>query len=561
MSTTPGGEKASRARPSAVGWAGSVAAGLNDVTGPWPGLLLDVGDLELLQHAQPGPAAGGGGEVLQHAGRALLERGGAVGAARHHAQRQPRAVEPVRRALQQPPRGELGREAVGGGDGQACQPRDLGEAVLTALRERHQDRSDLARDRSAGFGRVACHGAAPPTSSCDLRVGQENTAPAWLTSASFRRQHPQCASSPWFPRVVARETRGLHRGERERPGQDLRVELDWLETFLAVADRGGFTAASATVHRSQSRVSAHIAALERDLGVRLIDRTHRPARLTAAGEVFARHAREVVAGVGAARSAVGALRGMDAEPITVLTTPCIGAAFFPVILAELAQTHPGMRVSLVERAGLDLERRLLGRRPRRSPSSRAARHAAAAGSARAPALAGAAAGRRARLRRAGSRRRSRVARRARGPTVDRRRRGGRASSSRRRARAEVLGQLAARGRAVQPRAIVDTPADHDRAGAGGRRRRCRQRGCARPPRPLRPRRPRHRRTRRCAGTSSGTGTTRSPRRRRAWSCSAPSSTLRRRPARQPSGGVGSDDLVRPRGGWGSARPCRRWRPS
>ena len=51
------------------------------------------------------------------------------------------------------------------------------------------------------------------------------------------------------------------------PGQDLRVELDWLETFLAVADRGRFTAASATVHRSQSRVSAHIAALERDLTI------------------------------------------------------------------------------------------------------------------------------------------------------------------------------------------------------------------------------------------------------------------------------------------------------
>lgn len=141
------------------------------------------------------------------------------------------------------------------------------------------------------------------------------------------------------------------------------MELDWLETFLAVADRGGFTAASATVHRSQSRVSAHIAALERDLGVRLVDRTHRPARLTAAGEVFARHAREVVAGVGAARSAVGALRGMDAEPVTVLTTPCIGTAFFPGILAELTETHPGMRVTLVERAGIDLERRLLGNGP------------------------------------------------------------------------------------------------------------------------------------------------------------------------------------------------------
>jgi DNA-binding transcriptional LysR family regulator len=146
-------------------------------------------------------------------------------------------------------------------------------------------------------------------------------------------------------------------------GQDPRVELDWLETFLAVADRGGFTAASEMVHRSQSRVSAHIAALERDLGVRLVDRTHRPARLTAAGVVFARHAREVVTGIRAARSAVGALRGMDAEPITVITTPCVGATLFPAVLAELVEIHPGLRVTLVERVGADVERRLLGDGP------------------------------------------------------------------------------------------------------------------------------------------------------------------------------------------------------
>lgn len=136
-----------------------------------------------------------------------------------------------------------------------------------------------------------------------------------------------------------------------------------METFLAVADRGGFTAASETVHRSQSRVSAHIAALERDLGVRLVDRTHRPARLTSAGQVFARHAREVVTGIGAARSAVVALRGLDAEPITVLTTPCVGATLFPGVLAELVEIHPGMRVTMVERVGVDVEKRLLGNGP------------------------------------------------------------------------------------------------------------------------------------------------------------------------------------------------------
>jgi DNA-binding transcriptional LysR family regulator len=139
--------------------------------------------------------------------------------------------------------------------------------------------------------------------------------------------------------------------------------LDWLETFLAVVDRRGFAAASEAVHRSQSRVSAHIAALERDLGVRLVDRTHRPARLTAAGEVFSRHAREIVTGVGAARSAVIAVRGMDSEPITVLTTPCVGTAFFPRLLAEMVSMRPGLRVSLVERTRFDLERRLLGNGP------------------------------------------------------------------------------------------------------------------------------------------------------------------------------------------------------
>ena len=141
------------------------------------------------------------------------------------------------------------------------------------------------------------------------------------------------------------------------------MELDWLETFLAVVDRGGFAAASEAVHRSQSRVSAHIAALERDLGVLLVDRTHRPARLTAAGEAFAHHARDIVTGVGAARSAVMGLRGIDAKPVTVFTTPCVGAALFPGLLAELVDTHPGARVSLVERGRLDLERRLLGNGP------------------------------------------------------------------------------------------------------------------------------------------------------------------------------------------------------
>jgi DNA-binding transcriptional LysR family regulator len=137
------------------------------------------------------------------------------------------------------------------------------------------------------------------------------------------------------------------------------VELDWLRTFLAVLDRGGFSAASEQVHRSQSRVSAHVAALERDLGVTLIDRSRRPARVTHAGEVLAGHARDILAAVGSARSAVGAARGLEEGRLTLLTTPCLGASFLPGPLSRLAQACPDIRFTVLEDGRPDVERRFL----------------------------------------------------------------------------------------------------------------------------------------------------------------------------------------------------------
>ena len=139
---------------------------------------------------------------------------------------------------------------------------------------------------------------------------------------------------------------GATNGTNRNAGE---VELDWLETFLAVVDRGGFTVASAHVHRSQPRVSAHIAALERELGVRLIDRSHRPAAVTSAGRLFAAHARQILAEVGSARSAISAMSKSDDETLAVLTIPCIGSTLFPGVFAETLLRQPGARFALSER--------------------------------------------------------------------------------------------------------------------------------------------------------------------------------------------------------------------
>jgi DNA-binding transcriptional LysR family regulator len=73
------------------------------------------------------------------------------------------------------------------------------------------------------------------------------------------------------------------------------VELRELRSFIAVAERGGLSAAARELHLSQSALSQTIQSLERQLGVALLIRTSVGTRLTAAGEALLSEARALVA--------------------------------------------------------------------------------------------------------------------------------------------------------------------------------------------------------------------------------------------------------------------------
>jgi DNA-binding transcriptional LysR family regulator len=72
------------------------------------------------------------------------------------------------------------------------------------------------------------------------------------------------------------------------------VDLEAVRTFVAAADAGQFQEAAATLSITQQAVSKRIAALEKDLTVRLFTRTARGARLTIDGQAFLPHARELL---------------------------------------------------------------------------------------------------------------------------------------------------------------------------------------------------------------------------------------------------------------------------
>jgi DNA-binding transcriptional LysR family regulator len=107
--------------------------------------------------------------------------------------------------------------------------------------------------------------------------------------------------------------------------------LKAMEVFEAVAETGQMTAAARLLGMTQSAASQHIAALEKAYGVRLFDRSVRPARLTQAGTLLHRHAARILNVVGDLETE---MRHQGPTPISLLR---IG------ILASIATTlTPGL---------------------------------------------------------------------------------------------------------------------------------------------------------------------------------------------------------------------------
>lgn len=79
-------------------------------------------------------------------------------------------------------------------------------------------------------------------------------------------------------------------------------DLNDLAAFAAVAEHGGYAATERALGAPRSRLSWRVAALERQLGVRLIHRTSRRFALTETGQAVLRHAQVMLAEAQAAHA-------------------------------------------------------------------------------------------------------------------------------------------------------------------------------------------------------------------------------------------------------------------
>ncbi|MGW4529048.1 LysR family transcriptional regulator [Amycolatopsis sp. NPDC004378] len=138
------------------------------------------------------------------------------------------------------------------------------------------------------------------------------------------------------------------------------MELRALRYFVAVADELHFGRAAERLHVAQPAVSQQIARLERELGVRLLDRSPRRVRLTAAGQRVLAAARGTLAAAGQVRIAaqqvvptvrIGTAAGMTARLERGIDAFRERAPEFEVVLADLPVEA---RLNALRQGDLDL---------------------------------------------------------------------------------------------------------------------------------------------------------------------------------------------------------------
>ncbi|MBL8378636.1 MAG: LysR family transcriptional regulator [Burkholderiales bacterium] len=120
-----------------------------------------------------------------------------------------------------------------------------------------------------------------------------------------------------------------------------------MRAFVRIVDAGSITAAAQALDVSQPAMVRTLAALEKELGVRLLNRTTRRMSLTDAGRDYCERSRQILAAVEEADLALSSRLAAPRGRLRVASSVSFGRSVVAPVVTEYLALHPAVQVELL----------------------------------------------------------------------------------------------------------------------------------------------------------------------------------------------------------------------
>lgn len=117
-----------------------------------------------------------------------------------------------------------------------------------------------------------------------------------------------------------------------------------MRSFVTVAKVGSFSGAARILGSSGSLVSRHVADLEKQIGVRLVNRTARSVSLTEPGMRYSKFAQRILDEIDDEDTRIGELHDRPEGPLSIICPKWIGSLDLGDAIAAFAESHPKITV-------------------------------------------------------------------------------------------------------------------------------------------------------------------------------------------------------------------------
>src|SRR3954471_15722656 len=125
------------------------------------------------------------------------------------------------------------------------------------------------------------------------------------------------------------------------------MDTEHLKVFVEVVQQESFAAAARKLDIDPSAVTRAVTSLEKDLGVRLLERTTRQLVLTEAGKLYHENACKLLQDMQQAADEVRDLAGTPAGIVRVTTSVTYGYAVLLPMLPALREAYPALEIDLL----------------------------------------------------------------------------------------------------------------------------------------------------------------------------------------------------------------------